>query len=82
MTVSIEYWVGGEKISETKAVSSVIEARRQMQSIRKKINFDPHTITCLGINVIADTPNRIAYSNQSNQVVEYRIVKYFTKEPL
>lgn len=73
MTVCIEKWLGGYKIEETKAVSSVTEARRQLQQIKNSSQYG---------NILIDTPNRFSYSTPDNKVIEYRIVKYFTKQPL
>lgn len=73
MTVSIEKWLGGYKIDETKAVSSVTEARRQLQQIKNSSQYG---------NILTDTSNQFSYSTPDNKVFEFRIVKYFTKQPL
>lgn len=76
MTVSIEKWFDGHKCWETTAVSSVVAARQQLQSIKSEIMQSK--IYC----VFKDTPNEFFYRNENARDIKYRIVKYFTKQPL
>lgn len=61
---------------ETTAVSSVVAARQQLQSIKSEIMQSK--IYC----VFKDTPNEFFYRNENARDIKYRIVKYFTKQPL
>ena len=54
MTVSIEKWFDGHKCWETTAVSSVVAARQQLQSIKSEIMQSK--IYC----VFKDTPNEFS----------------------
>lgn len=76
MTVSIEKWFDGHKCWGTTAVSSVVAARQQLQSIKSEIMQSK--IYC----VFKDTPNEFFYRNENARDIKYRIVKYFTKQPL
>nr|DAE12621.1 MAG TPA: hypothetical protein [Siphoviridae sp. ctOCb13] len=76
MTVCIEKWFDGYKCWESTAVNSVVAARQQLQSIKAKIM--PQQI----YQVFKDTSNEFFYRNENARDIKYRIIKYFTKEPI
>ena len=76
MTVCIQELENGKVVGEWTAVSSVCAARNQLYAIK-----NTKTATSSGV-IIEESRNFIALHYSDGSIRKYKIVKYFTKEPI